>query len=624
MDTPLDGVIRLTFACRKHLRSNGFVSAGLRAFAVFLWFAMANSCVSDESRTAETPDSANRPVTHGRRVTLRITADDPDAIPGITGTGGVYDFAVRLTSDIRRFGVSRIILPDPEQTDRPEEWLAVARHAATMGFDVRFEIAPSATGQDPAQAITTENLPKTLEAGSAASLRGVILKRITELAELKNASGARVASGFFVALAPPAALPAGWEAGSNEATFADFLRETGLESDWGGRLTDEASRRDFIKSRGLMPWLTWRSRRIATFYAGLADEIEKNHALPLTIAAPHPGSPASQALYEEAERIGSSPVFAWRWMAFEPELWRNSTSVRLIGAESVSVARSNRDWATHPDLEAALGPQATQGHFFAGSAPGLPPENSNDANEYDALKSAMVSHLSRHDATGLIVDRSTLGEMHADFTSWVTRFEGLPETGRRAWETLAPKPGLTLRSYHSGDSELLVPINPLPCAVGLELTLVRRAVGDAEPVNPDSDLKLTVESTGPDRALARLSIPPVHVGRLDLGRYSVESYRVDLPQESRDVIRTRYDALIRQKSEPAEPRGALIVEELSDTDSKTRGRRLMAALQAYRDMRLADFFRLSDGMSSDRHWRRNSEITPDVGRVDLPKRRIIR
>ena len=89
----------------------------------------------------------------------------------------------------------------------------------------------------------------------------------------------------------------------------------------------------------------------------------------------------------------------------------------------------------------------------ASSTPGFA---TSDATEYEALKSAMVSHLSRHDATGLIVDRSTLGEMHSDFTSWVTRFEGLPETGRRAWETLAPKPGLTLRSYHSGDSELLV------------------------------------------------------------------------------------------------------------------------------------------------------------------------
>ncbi len=617
----------MTFASRKLLRSNRSKTAGLCAITALLAFVVSNPCLGDENGTAASDQSTKRAEPHGRRVTLRFAAADPDSIPGMAATDGVYDFAVKLTSDMRRFGVSRVILPDPGLTARPDEWLAVARHAATMGFDVRFEIDPSAFERNPTEAEASTNLPKTLESGSAASLRVAILKRISELAELKNASGARVASGFFVALAPPAALPAGWEAGSNESTFADFLRETGLESNWGGRLSDESSRREFIKARGLMPWLTWRSRRIATFYAELADEIDKTHALPLTIAAPHPGNQESQSLYEEAERIGSSPVFAWRWMAFEPELWRNSSSVRLIGAESVSIVRSNRDWATHPDLEAALGPQATQGHFFAGNGQGLPPDPSIspiDPNEYDALKSAMVSHLSRHDATGLIVDRSTLGDRHADFTSWVTRFEGLPETGRKAWETLAPKPGLTLRSYRTGDSELLVPINPLPCPVGLELTLVRRATGEADPVNPDADLNLVIEETGPDRAVARLSIPPVHLGRLDLGRYRVESYRVDLPQESRDVIRTRYDALIRQNSEPAEPRGAVIVEDLSDTESKTRGRRLMAALQAYRDMRLADFFRLSDGMSADRQRRRNSEITPDVGRVDLPKRRIIR
>jgi hypothetical protein len=528
---------------------------------------------------------------------------------------------------MRRFGVSRIILPDPDRTDRKENWLAVARHAATMGFEVRFEIDPATIDHHSTDDAESKELPKILPIASAATFKKKVLDRVGELAEMKNASEAKVASGFFVALSPPAALPSGWEAGLSEATFADFLRDTGLESVWGGDLKNEESRKEFVKSRGLMPWLTWRSRRIATFYGELARAISQTHGLALTIAAPQPGNIEAHALYEEAERIGSSPIFAWRWMAFEPELWRNESSIRLIGSESVSPqGEPNRDWATHPDLEAALGPQSTQGHWFAGRrfASFTEPSSGWDDREFDPLMAAMVSYLSRHDSSALIVDRSTLGDRHKEFAAWVSRYEGLPELGRKAWETVAPKPGLTLRGYSSGASELLVPINPLPCTIRLELSLVSREGSTAEPMDPDSSLKLSMERTGPDRATARLTIPPMHLGRLDLGRFRIESYRAELPQESQDVIRTRYDALIRQNDEALTHGPAAVAGTLTDAESKTRGRRFMAALQAYRDMRLADFFRLSDGISADRRSRRMIENPGEVGRVDLPNRRIIR
>ncbi len=89
----------------------------------------------------------------------------------------------------------------------------------------------------------------------------------------------------------------------------------------------------------------------------------------------------------------------------------------------------------------------------------------------------MIGHISRHDSTSLIVDRSALSDRNLEFATWVARYEGLPETGRKAWETVAPKPGLTMRSYSTENSELLVPINPLPCPIGLELVLVRRDNG---------------------------------------------------------------------------------------------------------------------------------------------------
>lgn len=617
----------MIFARRNASQRYGQLVAVLHSLAA-LAAVFVGQAASAQTADLDAKPQDSRPVpSRGRKITLRYTAEDFADIHETTTGEGVYEFAVRMTSDMRRFGVSRAILPDPNRTERKEEWLAAARHAATMGFEVRIEIDPASTDSNASDP-QPPTAPKVLFADQAAVLKTGILGRVEELAGLRSATDSKVISGVFLALAPPASLPAGWEAGLNETTFSEFLKETGLEQDWNVQGKPDAdSRLEYVKSRGLMPWLTWRSRRVATFYESVGSEIGQRHGLELTVAAPHPGNVEAQSLYEEAERIGSSPIFAWRWMAFEPDLWRNTEAIRLIGAEPVSKAHPNRDWATHPDLQVALGPQATKGHWFAGRrghVSGESPNLSVDRNEYDLLLSAMIGHLSRHDSTSLIVDRSALGDRHQEFATWVARYEGLPETGRKAWETVAPKPGLTMRSYSTENSELLVPINPLPCPVGLELALIRRETGTSEPLDPDSDLKLVLESTGADRAVARLSIPPMHIGRLDLGGYRIESYRAVLPEESRDVVRTRYDALIRQSTGTVTANGESTKTPLTEAETKTRGRRLMAALQAYRDMRLADFFRISDGMTADRRSRRNSEIPSDMGRADLPKRRLIR
>lgn len=617
----------MIFERRNANKRNGQPVAVLHLVAALAAVFVGNAAFGQITEIESKTETARPAPSRGRKVTLRYTAEDFADIHESSSGEGIYEFAVRMTSDMRRYGVTRAILPDPYRTDRKDEWLAAARHAATMGFEVRIEIDPAsseAKSSDP----QPETAPKVLITHQAESQKAAILDRVEELAGLRSATDSKVISGVFVALAPPGSLLSGWEAGLNEATFAAFLKETGLEQDWNVQARQDAdSRLEYVKSRGLMPWLTWRSRRIATFYESVGTEIGKRHGLELTVAAPHPGNVEAQSLYEEAERIGSSPVFAWRWMAFEPELWRNTDAIRLIGAEPVSKAQPNRDWATHPDLQVALGPQATKGHWFAGRrgyGPAESPNVSLDRIENDLLFSAMIGHLSRHDSTSLIVDRFALGERRQEFATWVARYEGLPETGRKAWETVAPKPGLTMRSYTTETSELLVPINPLPCPIGLELMLIRRPGGTSEPLDPDSDLKLVVESTGADRAIARLAIPPMHIGRLDLGGYRIESYRAELPEESRDVVRTRYDALIRQSDGTVAANGDMTKTLMTEAETKTRGRRLMAALQAYRDMRLADFFRISDGMTADRRGRRNLENPADMGRADLPKRRLIR
>lgn len=611
--------------------SSSIFRRGLRLLLAAMFFAASHGTGAAEKAEPSKENVGNTEEKPGRRVilryrhedALRLIEDDEEAQP--------YAVAVRLTSEMRRFGARRVILPDPLGAIRKEIWMAAAGHAATMGFEVRFEIDPegiSRNGHD----VQAENSPHASTppalSDAATQFETAILDRVATLRDLKTASGSPIAAGLFLSLTPPVVLPANWEAGLDEATFAEFLRGTGLDAEWSERLKTDRDRREFVKSRGLMPWLTWRSRRIARFYGDLAAKIHERHGLDLTVATPHPDNDAARSQFEEAERIGVSPVFAWRWMAFEPELWRESRHLRLISAESVSAGHTTRDWATHPDLITALGPQTSQGHWLTGSpfdfASEMTTERSLNAS-FDAVKTALIGHLSRHDVPSLIIDRGMLGDRRQESAALISRFEGLPDIGRKTWETAAQKPGLTLRAYDAGDSEFLVPINPLPCPISLKLSLVRKnPASGGQPVDPDSDLKLRVESADSGRATARLIVPPNHWGRVDLGAYRVETYSAELPEESRDVVRTRYDALLQEQTAMPVIRPTGEVAVPLEQETKSRGRRLMAALQAYRDMRLADFFRLSDSVVTQEDHRRRTENTARSRRDDLPNRRLIR
>ncbi len=89
--------------------------------------------------------------------------------------------------------------------------MAAARHAATMGFEVRIEIdrrRRTPRTSDP----LPDTAPKVLMADQAAILKSGILDRVEELAGLRSTTDSKVISGIFLALAPPASLPAGWEA----------------------------------------------------------------------------------------------------------------------------------------------------------------------------------------------------------------------------------------------------------------------------------------------------------------------------------------------------------------------------------------------------------------------------
>ena len=122
----------------------------------------------------------------------------------------------------------------------------------------------------------------------------------------------------------------------------------------------------------------------------------------------------------------------------------------------------------------------------------------------------------------------------------------------------------------------------------------------------DSTIEVTSKHRNDQGTTIRLTVGPKSWGSLDFGTHSEMGFEVSLPDESKDVIQTRYDELMEHRLTPQSNflKGGRGADSASE---KTLGRRLMAALQAYRESRLADFFRLSDGIKVEHRNIRGEE-----------------
>lgn len=560
-----------------------------------------------------------------RMVAVRYQAEDLLTTSGSTDpASSSSQFAVNLLKEMNSSHAGRAILPDPFATNHTGHWLSASRELAENGMEVWFELAPKSLLNHE---MDSDKTVPILVPESLKNYETAMIKRVRELAELRTGAGKPVASGLFLPLTPPVGLPSGSEAGLNESTFRLFLQETGLEGEWSQRLANDDDRKAFVRSAGLMPWLTWRSRRVSEFYRAIADQTHELTGLKLTIAAPAFSSESSQSLFDEAERTGVSPMNAWRWMAFEPSLWRSSASLEVIGSESLAEPRIGRELVAHPDMESALDGLSVRGHWLSqpmSKQPETGPEISNQAGNRGLghIESALVCYMSRHDAQWLMIDRSAIKGHELKIADWNRRFERLPlisvdeeSVGRISLQ------GMTIRTFPISNSSLVAFFNPLPCRMEVELVSLSE---DSKKNNVRF-----VESFEAARSLRNesgttihLIVPPKSWGHLELesGITSTVSFKVSLPEEAKDIVQTRYDELMEHRSKP-QPNMFMGVQSNSE---KTRGRRLMAALQAYRESRLADFFRLSDGISVERRHGRGVERTARGFTDDLSNRPKIR
>jgi hypothetical protein len=177
-------------------------------------------------------------------------------------------------------------------------------------------------------------------------------------------------AGVLIRLGRGPTLLGGPDTGFDDATYARFVRETfdaetarGVPGLDAARPDRFAARTEFLAGSGRMPWLTWRSRRIAALYAELAEAVRA--AAPRSLlAVVTPGledSPVGQEA-RQVDLAGLRPSHAWRAVGLDLETWPggDAAPVVLRGADLSTDALAH-DLATSPDLDALVAARAARG-----------------------------------------------------------------------------------------------------------------------------------------------------------------------------------------------------------------------------------------------------------------------
>jgi hypothetical protein len=188
------------------------------------------------------------------------------------------------------------------------------------------------------------------------------MKRRVEQALAQRDDGAAFA-GLLLQLGPGPTLLGNPDTGMDDETFARFVHDTfgpetaqgipGLESSDPDRFS---ARCKYLSGVGRMPWLTWRSRAIASLYTELAEAARSaapGAVLALSTPALHGGAAGGEA--RRVDLAGFPPSQAWRSVGLDLQAWPSGPGAPILlrGAE-LSNDPLAHDLATSPDLDTKL------------------------------------------------------------------------------------------------------------------------------------------------------------------------------------------------------------------------------------------------------------------------------
>jgi hypothetical protein len=203
------------------------------------------------------------------------------------------------------------------------------------------------------------------------------LKELVRSAATRGGSRPGLA-GILIQLGAGPSLLGLPDTGLDDETFARFVKESfgpEVAADLPGLGTTDpqrfAVRARYLAGVGRMPWLTWRSRAIASLYAELSEAARA--AAPgtvLALATPLPDGGVAGVEARRVDQAGLAPSQAWRSLGLELESWPTAPDAPIIlRGVCLSTDATARDLATHPDLDSRVASRSRRGFLLTVSDP---------------------------------------------------------------------------------------------------------------------------------------------------------------------------------------------------------------------------------------------------------------
>jgi hypothetical protein len=203
-------------------------------------------------------------------------------------------------------------------------------------------------------------------------VREAMKRKVTQaLAQFRgHPSDASIKPGILIRLGPGPTLLGTPDTGLDDLTFDRFVRES-FSAETARRVPGSSEtdpdrftvRSRYLAGVGRMPWLTWRSKAIATLYTDLAEAARE--ALPgVVLAVVTPGLDDGPAGLEarRVDRAGLAPSQAWRSVGLDLQAWPTiGNAPPIFRGVVLSADALGRDLATSPDLDALVAARPQRG-----------------------------------------------------------------------------------------------------------------------------------------------------------------------------------------------------------------------------------------------------------------------
>ena len=203
-------------------------------------------------------------------------------------------------------------------------------------------------------------------------VREAMKRRVKEaLARTKLGSGdTGNGGGLMIRLGAGPTLLGTPDTGLDDATFDRFVRESfspetarGIPGIGDSDPDRFAVRAQYLAGVGRMPWLTWRSRAIASLYTELAEAAQT--AAPgavLAVVTPGLDQGAAGTEARRVDRAGLAPSHAWRSVGLDFQAWPGAAGApSVFRGVALSTDSLAHDLATSPDLDGLVAGRGQRG-----------------------------------------------------------------------------------------------------------------------------------------------------------------------------------------------------------------------------------------------------------------------